>query len=844
MDFDDILGVVLDLAYFAIFGFTLRDYLRRRDSLRLAVVAVFASLAAILGASALRELIPGSAAAGGAVSTIAFLASPLLVLWLVYHFRPDLRRLLILGTAAFVVLAALSVALLALPAAPRSGPAGLAFLAGFVVYFTILEVAAALGFAAEATRRRGTSRVRLGIAALATAMLGAAVVVLVIGGIAGAAGADSSGVGVIVELVALVAALGFLAAFAPPQVLRRLTQQTIAFDFIRDLNLIPPDGSDHEVWALLASTAIHASGARSATVRAADGATVSALSDDGTEPPSRTLEVPFGSGVGSHGVLELGMTGSPLFVEDDIDLLRLLGDRAARAAERAAFLRERERLIADLQAASAAKSDFLAAMSHELRTPLNAIIGFSELLTDPSMGPAEPPTVVEYAGHIHDSGLHLLDLINEVLDLARVEAGRIDLKPVAFDLAAVLADIGSTMRPLADRKSIRLEVRTRGEIRLVADPNRIRQIAFNLLSNAIKFTQPHGSVTLTASSDGDEVMMSVDDSGRGIAAADLGRIFEAFERGRAPEGGVTEGTGLGLALTRRLVDAHGGRIGVTSELGVGSRFVVHLPARPDAVTRRAGLPPAIPGETSVLVIEDDPSAAELLRVYLEGAGYSTAVTASGEEGLRWARELRPSAIVLDILLPDTDGWDVLQRLKRADDTRSIPVLVVSVVDDRPLGLALGAVDYFVKPIGRESLLEALGRLTFTTKVKTRTVTALVIDPDQTAAARYRDLLEPEGFRVDTASDGARGRAQAAATHPDLILLDLLQPDVDGFDLVAQLKSDPATTAIPIWVTTPSDLAPADKERLNGEVLGIAERGDAAMEALRRWLNPVPAEAPS
>src|SRR6185369_5692250 len=198
----------------------------------------------------------------------------------------------------------------------------------------------------------------------------------------------------------------------------------------------------------------------------------------------------------------------------------------------------------------------------------------------------------------------------------------------------------------------------------------------------------------------------------------------------------------------------------------------------------------------VLVIEDDPSAAELLRVYLEGAGFGVAITAHGEEGLRWAAELRPNAILLDILLPDIDGWDVMQRLKRADATRAIPVLVVSVVDDRSLGMALGAVDYFVKPIARDPLLEAIGRLTFTTKVKTRTVSVLVIDADPGAAARYGQLLEPDGFRIISAPDGATGQQHALDDQPDLIILDTELPDGDGFELTAALRRDPRTATIP------------------------------------------------
>jgi signal transduction histidine kinase/DNA-binding response OmpR family regulator len=839
----DVLTLGLDVAFVAVFIVTLRQYLRRPERVTLAVVLVFGSLALVLVDSAITKVVPALAPYLGLVSLPALLAHPLLALWLVHQFRPVSRRLLGLGVAGFVVVLGAIIGLVASGAKALDPVAGAVLLAALGLYFVALELRAALGFALEARHRAGTSRARLATAAAATALFGVTIAVLLAAGLAPRGSDLAVAVTIVADLMAMIAALGYLSAFAPPVFLQRLSQQSIAYDFIRDLNAIPAAAGE-QVWDLLRETAIRASGARRATIRLRPAEGPGEVSSAGSVsgPDARILEVPLVSDRWPSGVMELEIVGRPLFVQDDLQLIRLLADRAVLAAERAEIDRDRENLIGELRAASAAKSDFLASMSHELRTPLNAIIGFSELLTDSEPDVLDSATVTEYGGHIHESGLHLLELINEVLDLAKVEAGRLDLRPIAFDLGSLLRQTAATMQPLAERKHLSVKVEGDGDVHLVADQARMRQVVFNLLSNAIKFTPDFGAIRLTAGRTGNDAWLVVSDTGPGIADDDRDRIFTAFEQGKTASGSKVEGTGLGLPLARRLVEAHGGRLELSTTVGVGSAFTVHLPMN-GALTERRAAPGPTPGKPRVLVIEDDPGAAELLRLYLEAAGYGVAVSASGNEGLAWAGEIRPDAIVLDILLPDTDGWDVMQRLKRDPETRAIPVLVVSVIDDRPLGLALGAVDYFVKPVVRESLLEALGRLTFTTKVKTRVVTALVIDADPEAATRYRELLEPEGFQVLAAPDGASGRAQAARGQPDLILLDLLLPDTDGFDVVARLKADPATTAIPIWVTTPGDLDASEKERLNGNVLGIVQRGDEAMAALKAWLEPMNSDSP-
>ncbi|HET9853374.1 MAG TPA: response regulator [Candidatus Limnocylindrales bacterium] len=841
MTLDALLSIALDLAFFAVFALSLIDWIRHRGAIRRVVVLVFASTAIVLGVPVIRVVLPGIGPGLDALIVPALLAQPVLVLWLVSYTRHVPRALLMTAAAAFVSLTAGLFYLAAGGVEPRSGLV-IALALAALAYFALVDGAAAIGFALAARARAGASRSRLLTAAVATGLLGLAVVFLLAGGVLTSPGSDAAAVsGAVVRVLALLAALGYLAAFAPPRALRRVSQQAIVYDFIRDLNALPSGAPVERIWELLAATVRRASGAARVEVLHASAA--------GETGDPRTITVPFSSERWPTTRLELDLPEHALFLEDDLELTELLVDRAVRAAEREAFLLDREGLIVELQAASAAKSDFLAAMSHELRTPLNAIIGFSELLTEGGEDAGDPETVTNYAQHIHGSGLHLLELVNDVLDLARVEAGRLDLKPVPVELDALVRQTVAAVRPLADGKRLAVALQL-APATIEADPARVRQIILNLLSNAIKFTGDGGEIRVSLEADDrGAARLTVADTGQGIAESDLERIFEAFQQ--APGEGMPthhEGTGLGLALTRQLAEAHGGSVAVRSEVGVGSEFTVVLPARAGAAAQEAG-PPALPADRpSVLVIEDDPAAQELLRRHLEGAGYAVIATASGRQGLAWMTEVHPDAVILDILLPDLDGWEILQLAKSDAATRSIPIMVVSVVDDRQLGLALGAVDYFVKPVLRERLLEGLGRLTFTTKVRTRTVTALVIDADPEAARRYRDLLEPDGFRVIDAASGGEGLRRAIADQPDLILLDALLPDVDGFELANTLHRDPATATIPIWVTTPTGLEPEAKVRLNGTVQGVLVRGDEGLVAMRQWLETprraAPGDAPA
>jgi DNA-binding response OmpR family regulator len=334
----------------------------------------------------------------------------------------------------------------------------------------------------------------------------------------------------------------------------------------------------------------------------------------------------------------------------------------------------------------------------------------------------------------------------------------------------------------------------------------------------------------------------VADTGIGISAADQEVVFEEFRQVGDPSA-RQPGTGLGLALTKRLVAAHGGRIELASAPGAGSRFTVVLPG-PTATRARAlgdrNEPPEPVGpgpsaSSEILVIEDDPSAARLLRAYLEGDGYRVRVAADGDQGLVEARQSPPAAIVLDVILPGLDGWDVLRQLKTDERLREIPVIIVTVVDEREVGLALGAADYLVKPVERSALLACLTRISRPTAGRTAPIRVLAVDDDPATLDMIAASLGPSGFDVIRASGGRRGLDLARSDAPDLVICDLLMPDLDGFGVVAELSADPATRHLPILILTAHELSAADKTRLNGKILGVVAKGESGKLGLREWL---------
>jgi signal transduction histidine kinase/CheY-like chemotaxis protein len=413
------------------------------------------------------------------------------------------------------------------------------------------------------------------------------------------------------------------------------------------------------------------------------------------------LGVPMLAGDKVIGVITLWREQVQAFGERTLELITTFAAQGAIAIQNAQLFRE-------LEVAGRHKSEFLASMSHELRTPLNAVIGFSDVLLERMFGELNERQE-EYVRDIRDSGRHLLELINEILDLSKVEAGRMELEPGPLSLPDLLEHGLAMVRERAARHGVALSLDVAPEVGVIwADELKLKQVVLNLLSNAVKFTPSGGTVDVSAQIAGDEAQVVVRDTGIGIDPADHQRIFEAFQRGGREA--RSEGTGLGLTLSKRIVELHGGRIWMSSRPGTGSTFGFAVPVRPQGAPTEEDVQAAAERDMeTVLVVEDDPHSAELLSVYLEGAGYRIAHARDGAEGLELARRLRPRAVVLDILLPRLDGWDLLSRLKADPATADSPVVVVSMLDERGKGLALGAAEYLVKPVGREELLEALER---------------------------------------------------------------------------------------------------------------------------------------
>jgi len=540
------------------------------------------------------------------------------------------------------------------------------------------------------------------------------------------------------------------------------------------------------------------------------------------------LRLPIEGLAGAGTLIVASGPFTPTFGADEIRRVQQFMSAFATALDRRHLIVKLEESNRKLLEANRHKSVFLASMSHELRTPLNAILGFSELLIDASNGQFPPATRKRFLEQIHSSGKHLLGLINDILDLSKIEAGQMELRLQTVDIKDVVGEVAATVEPLAAQKKIQIRINDGGAGEITADAGKVKQMLLNLVSNAVKFTPEGGMVTIATRRLEESIELAVIDTGIGIGSRDQERVFHEFQQVDSGAGRSQPGTGLGLTLTRRFARLHGGDVGLLSEPGKGSVFTIVLPfiARGEGV--RTGGPEQFTGTKDfsrplVLVVEDDPAAAELLTRQLERAGFRAEVARTGNDAIAMAVSHKPAAITLDILLPDLDGWEVLTRLKRETSTSNIPVVVVSVVDNPELGIALGALDYFVKPVPAKVLINRLSRIKFGRKAGEKP-NILVVDDEAVNREWLKRILEPAGFGVILARGGREAIELAKSRKPDLVMLDLMMPEVTGFDVVEALRGDEATKSTPIMVLTAKNLTEGDIRQLNGHVSTILRRG--------------------
>jgi signal transduction histidine kinase/DNA-binding response OmpR family regulator len=527
--------------------------------------------------------------------------------------------------------------------------------------------------------------------------------------------------------------------------------------------------------------------------------------------------------------------------------------KAEEAAKQALLERNGalESVNRNLDQANRTKSTFLANMSHELRTPLNSIIGFGEVLEDQAFGPLNPKQV-QYLGNIRSSGKHLLNMINDILDLSKIEAGKLELRMELFPLETTIDGITSIVKVLAGKKSIALDYKIDPALEEIeADPKHFKQILYNLLSNAVKFTPEGGQVhlegTLEKADDParQRVQISVSDTGIGIAPEDYDKIFSEFQQIDNSYSRQQEGTGLGLALSKKLAELHGGEIWFASEKGEGTTFSLSLPLAhlkehaaedlPENITgNEDGTKEASAGEL-ILVIEDEPRSAELISIYLSQAGYRVTHAADGEAGLRLAGELKPSAITLDIMLPKKDGWQVLNALKENPETRDIPVIVCSMVDEKIMAHDLGAVNYVLKPLDRKELIVKLEALKSSGKLRNTASRILVIDDHTKTLDLIYAFLELNGYDVEGTTSGAEGLELMKTNGYDAVVLDLMMPGMSGFEVIDEMKRHP-WGQVPVIVYTAKDISGEDQARLGQHISGLVSKGESSrdlLEALHR-----------
>ncbi len=559
------------------------------------------------------------------------------------------------------------------------------------------------------------------------------------------------------------------------------------------------------------------------------------------------------------GAMNFFSTDRERFTPQVVDLLTTIGHQIGVALANARLYEEVKvtaeqlrKANEELQQLNRLKSDFIATVSHELRTPLASIMGYVDLMRDEETGTLNEEQA-QYMEVVERNVDRLSRLINDILDISRIEAGHVDLAMAPLDVEEAVRDAALTLQPQLQAKGIELEIALgKGLPMTMADPDRIKQVLVNLLSNAIKYTPENGRVTIQSrllkagealpapapplSPDSDWLLVSIADTGIGLPSGELDRVFEKFYQ----VGGVTDrpaaGSGLGLSIAQGIMEAHNGAIWAESAgPDQGATFTIALPVSELVPVPTVELPSPSSGEALVLVVDDEVDIVNLMRLYLEADGYHVIAAHDGETAIRMAAEFHPSVITLDLLMPNPDGFVVLEQLKTDPTTQDIPVLIVSILANKEQGFSLGAVDYLTKPIDRERLVRSVRNLIVPSGPTDAPPSVLVVDDDKELAGLVKIYLESEGYRTTCAYNGWQAVECVAETIPDLIILDILMPQMDGFQVIQALKATPHTRHIPVIILTAKDLSEREQKSLQ---LGTTKYLTKTLFSKKRLLEEV------
>lgn len=559
-----------------------------------------------------------------------------------------------------------------------------------------------------------------------------------------------------------------------------------------------------------------------------------------------------------QGVLEVMTIKEEEYVAPDLEILAVVANELAAGMNRKRLTDELRRKNVELeqqtqktQEASDTLKKFLATFSHELRSPLNSIIGFSDLLTT-QFDELAAESVQEFMKNIHESGKHLQQIINDILDLSKIEAGRMELHLASYPISYFEESVRRLLAPQIAEKEIELRCEFSGEFEeVVVDQTRFRQILLNLVSNAIKFSDRGAIVSLACHRVGNDVQWEVRDTGTGIKSEDMHNLFKPFRQATNGKEFMHQGIGLGLAITKKLVELHGGRVWIESEYGKGTTVYFRMPIVIDAMHEQLAqaemLIDALHRENAkrtddqqplALVIEDSAQASELLRRHIESAGFRVEIARNGVEAIEKAKRFHPTVITLDILLPQKDGWQVMRELKRHPLCRHIPIIIVSILDEKNLGFSLGAVDYFVKPVNKEELLATMDRVRLSSRKDSHVPKVLIIDDDRAATDLIEVILENEGYEVRKAFSGKAGLEMAVNENPDLIILDLIMPEMSGVSVAYQLKQNPITRGTPIIILTSMEIDEETRAQLGAHVSGLMRKSSFTKNDLLREIGNI------